>query len=399
MAKALIGYMHSDPRTPARLAAENARLRARVAELEALDRSASRRRTTRCRGRAADAAARAVESGPAARLTRVTRRTDPVVDAGMRALSSLAAAGLLLTSVGAAAPAFAHGDAERNREVRTQLLAEERHPAPQRQRRAPRRPTPAPPGSPAASPQTAPLFVTSGLESVTVWDVSDATNPTRVGRAAQRGLRERGDELRRAPDRRRQTRRFALIGVDLVDAAVDRARHSAHQRRRRRAGRRRGHRPGRARDRRQRRRRPPAPTPSPASTTPTAATPTPPATAARHLLDLRPPQARASRARSTATRTRTGVQPFRSPTGGHKWNFDNAGIGTHTGFDGSSMWDVDRPRHPRLLATTGGPAARATPAVPTATTTSSTTTPSGPTPARSRPDAAPVAAPTATCCW
>jgi hypothetical protein len=36
MAKALIGYMHSDPRTPARLASENARLRARVSELEAL---------------------------------------------------------------------------------------------------------------------------------------------------------------------------------------------------------------------------------------------------------------------------------------------------------------------------------------------------------------------------
>jgi hypothetical protein len=36
MAKALIGYMHSDTRTPARLASENARLRARVSELEAL---------------------------------------------------------------------------------------------------------------------------------------------------------------------------------------------------------------------------------------------------------------------------------------------------------------------------------------------------------------------------
>ena len=36
-----------------------------------------------------------------------------------------------------------------------------------------------------------------------------------------------------------------------------------------------------------------------------------------------------------------GVQPFSSPTAGHKWNFDAAGIGTHTGFDGSSMWDVD----------------------------------------------------------
>jgi hypothetical protein len=36
MAKALIGYMHSDPRTTARLEAENARLRARVSELEDL---------------------------------------------------------------------------------------------------------------------------------------------------------------------------------------------------------------------------------------------------------------------------------------------------------------------------------------------------------------------------
>lgn len=36
MAKALIGYMNSDLRTPHHLVAENARLRARVGELEAL---------------------------------------------------------------------------------------------------------------------------------------------------------------------------------------------------------------------------------------------------------------------------------------------------------------------------------------------------------------------------
>jgi hypothetical protein len=36
MAKALIGYMHSDLRTPHHLVAENARLRARVQELEEL---------------------------------------------------------------------------------------------------------------------------------------------------------------------------------------------------------------------------------------------------------------------------------------------------------------------------------------------------------------------------
>jgi len=48
-----------------------------------------------------------------------------------------------------------------------------------------------------------------------------------------------------------------------------------------------------------------------------------------------------------------GTQPFRSPTAGHKWNFDGAGYGTHTGYDGSSMWDVSRPRRPRLATTTG----------------------------------------------
>ena len=36
MAKALIGYLSSDARTPAHLVAENHRLRARVGELEAL---------------------------------------------------------------------------------------------------------------------------------------------------------------------------------------------------------------------------------------------------------------------------------------------------------------------------------------------------------------------------
>ena len=47
------------------------------------------------------------------------------------------------------------------------------------------------------------------------------------------------------------------------------------------------------------------------------------------------------------------VDPFRSPTAGHKWNFDNAGYGINTGYDGSSMFDVSDPLHPRLVTTTG----------------------------------------------
>ena len=48
-----------------------------------------------------------------------------------------------------------------------------------------------------------------------------------------------------------------------------------------------------------------------------------------------------------------GVQPFASPTSGHKWNFDAAGYGIHTGRDGTAMFDVRKPRQPRLVTTTG----------------------------------------------
>ena len=48
-----------------------------------------------------------------------------------------------------------------------------------------------------------------------------------------------------------------------------------------------------------------------------------------------------------------GVQPFRSPAAGHKWNFDNSGHAIHTGWRGSAIFDVSRPLHPRVVTTTG----------------------------------------------
>ena len=54
MAKALIGYLSSDLRTPTRLIAENARLRARVGELEALVLKLSEENDTLVAARAAD---------------------------------------------------------------------------------------------------------------------------------------------------------------------------------------------------------------------------------------------------------------------------------------------------------------------------------------------------------
>ena len=57
-----------------------------------------------------------------------------------------------------------------------------------------------------------------------------------------------------------------------------------------------------------------------------------------------------------------GVQPFTSPAAGpnaafrsgagHKWNFDDAGYGIHTGSGGSAIFDVSDPTAPRLAATT-----------------------------------------------
>ena len=57
-----------------------------------------------------------------------------------------------------------------------------------------------------------------------------------------------------------------------------------------------------------------------------------------------------------------GVQPFSSPAAGpnaafssgagHKWNFDDAGYGVHTGSGGSAIFDVSQPTAPRLVATT-----------------------------------------------
>ena len=54
MAKALIGHLHSDLRSTSRIAAENARLRARVLDLETLVRRLQERNDELLAARAAD---------------------------------------------------------------------------------------------------------------------------------------------------------------------------------------------------------------------------------------------------------------------------------------------------------------------------------------------------------
>jgi hypothetical protein len=267
----------------------------------------------------------------------------------MRRLITLAAGLTVGASLAIAPPASAHGDRGADlREVRASLLAANDTPvlSGNVQHLGNR---PGTTGISGCFMKTAPLFVTSGLESVRVWNVKDATNPTQVG-VLPNALFE--NEAMNCGERRTDDgrRRFSLIGVDAVQASPNDPQHvnvggnelivvdvtdpAAPDI------------VGRA-----------------------------PATTSTHTVacldvyDCRYAYSAGDRSSGTfsiidlrniekpkevdSNPNKAGVQAFRSPTAGHKWNFDNAGIGTHTGWDGSSMWDVDRPRHPRLLATTG----------------------------------------------
>ena len=272
----------------------------------------------------------------------------------MRTLPSLAAAGLLVLSVAAATPASAHGDRERNAELQTGLLAEEDTPLISgnvaHQSQVPLTPTGGGTvGISGCFMETAPLFVTSGLDSVTVWDVSRGTRPERVGVLPDPVFE---NEAMSCGERREdgRTRRFVLIGIDLYNAAVDKNGIS--------------HTNGGGNELMLvdvTRRTEPEVLSSVESTTGTHTVTCVPDTGCRYayssgeretfsIFDLR----NLEKPREVDSNPdKAGIQPFRTPSGGHKWNFDNAGYGTHTGYNGSSIFDVTRPRHPRLVTTTG----------------------------------------------
>ena len=194
---------------------------------------------------------------------------------------------------------------------------------------------------------TAPLFVTSGIDSVRVWDVSDPTSPALQGVLPQ-ALFE--NEAMTCGERRTRdgVRRFVLVGVDLVQASVDQLDHvnvgggellvvDVTD--------------------------PAAPTVSARvdGLTSTHTVACVDGAQCRYaysagdtddfsvfdLRDLDDP------VEVDGDRSEPGLQAHRSPTGGHKWNFDAAGIGTHTGWNGASMWSTRKPGRPRLITTTG----------------------------------------------
>lgn len=269
----------------------------------------------------------------------------------MRPLVALASAGLILgASVALATPASAHGDKEQREQARLEGLAQADGSPLLSDNVQHLMNIPGQVGISGCFMQTDELFVTSGLESLRVFDVSDGTHPTQVGvlpsaqfenEAMNCGERGSGND----------TQRFALIGVDLYEASAD---------------------PGQidhtnvggnelivvdVTD----------PT-SPAIrsrvkdvTTSTHTVTCVSETGCRYaysagtdgrfsIIDLRDLDHPKELDRLPAKK---GLQNFISPTAGHKWNFDEAGIGTHTGWDGSSMFDASHPAHPALITTTG----------------------------------------------
>jgi hypothetical protein len=266
------------------------------------------------------------------------------------------AAGLVLSLVVSltavaltAAPAHAHGDQDRIQEILGTVSPDANIPlvtSPNVDLVANR---PGTAGISGCFLRTAPLFVTSGLESVRVFDVSDPADPTQVGMLPN-ALFE--NEAMNCGERKKKEgiRRFTLIGVDAVQASPSDPQHVnvggnelvvvdvTDPAAPRIAGR--------------------AP-----ATTSTHTVACIDETDCRYaysagdsgsgsfsifdLTDLTVPVEVDS---DPAT---PGTQPFASPTAGHKWNFDAAGYGTHTGWDGSAVFDVSTPTSPRLVTTTG----------------------------------------------
>jgi hypothetical protein len=266
----------------------------------------------------------------------------------MRAITVLAATVALGAGVSFAAPASAHGDRERLQEVRNDLLAEGEGTPVLSDNVQHLATKPGQVGISGCFLTTAPLFVTSGVDSIRVWDVSDGTDPTEVGVLAQ-GLFE--NEAMNCGERRTSegTQRFSLVGVDLVAGTPTQPEHVNV---------------GGGELRIVDVTDPTAPVirSTAVGSTSTHTVACVDATNCRFaysagdsngkfsIFDLR----NLDRPREVdANPRKAGVQPFTSPTSGHKWNFDAAGFGTHTGWGGSSIWDVSKPRKPRLVTTTG----------------------------------------------
>ena len=266
----------------------------------------------------------------------------------LRTAATLAATTALL--VGSAPSAAAHGDRDRVERMRAAYTPGTNVPVLTSPNVSLVSSQPGAAGISGCFMHTAPLFVMSNLDSVRVFDVSDPLRPRLAGVLPSLQFE---NEAMNCGERQTDagTKRFALIGVDLYQAAPDDIEHvndpvtggyelvvvdvtdPANPHIRSRV-------PG---------------------TTSTHTVSCVEGTDCRYaysagtdnrfsIFDLRD----LGRPREVdGNPDKRGTQPFVSPTAGHKWNFDDGGYATHTGWNGSGVFDVSRPRHPRLVTTTG----------------------------------------------
>ncbi len=279
----------------------------------------------------------------------------------MRALSALAGTTLVLGALLTGAPAHAHGDVGGIHQHSELLSTDQNLPLISSGNVTQVSSNPSAAGISGCFLKTKPLYVQSNLDSVRVYDVSEPTRPALTGVLASLQFENEAMSCgeRRYP--KGEIRRFALVGVDLYQAAPGDISHvnvgggelmvvdvtdPANPRI-----------AGRA-----------------------------PGTTSTHTLscvdefdcnyaysagsngssrfsifDLRDLDHPVELDSDPAT---PGVQGFTSPTAGHRWDFDDAGIGTHTGFKGASMWDLSNPRAPRVITTTGQAGMGTDPAYP-----------------------------------
>ena len=281
----------------------------------------------------------------------------------MRSLTTarvLAAGTLSLAIVLPGAAAQAHGDRERAERMAQMYDAGMTVPfvASPNVRLAASRPGAA--GISGCFLHSAPYFVMSGLDSLTVFDISDPVAPKSVGTMPSAQFENEAMNCGERKVSRSRTDRFAMIGVDLYQASPDDLEHvnepatgdyelvvvdvtdptNPHVRSRVKA------------------------------TTSTHTVSCIDGTDCRYaysagddsevpgqgsysifdLTDLDNPVEVDS---DPAT---AGTQPFRSDAvgwGGHKWNVDAAGYATHTGAGGSYVFDVRDPLKPVEVANTG----------------------------------------------
>jgi hypothetical protein len=268
----------------------------------------------------------------------------------MRLFPVAASAALLAGTLLTGGPALAHGDGDRIAQQRELLSSDQNIALISSGNVSLASSNPSSAGISGCFMKTKPLFVQSNLDSVRVYDVSSPTRPRLTGVLPSLQFENEAMNCGERTYSGGAVRRFALVGVDLYQASPGDIEHTnvgggelmvvdvTDPANPRIAGR----------------------APGSTSTHTLACVQQTNCTYAYSagddstgrfsIFDLRDLDHPVEVDSDPAT---AGVQGFASPTAGHKWNFDDAGFGTHTGFDGASMWSTTNPRAPKLVTTTG----------------------------------------------